>query len=559
MASAKGRTTGWRDYIAGLSEAALSVPQVMGYARIAGVPAVMGLYTALLPPLVFAALGSSRHLVVAADSATAAILSGGLKSFAPPGSAAYIALVPVVALFTAGLLLIARLFRLGFLADFLSRTVLVGFLTGVGCQVAISMLHDMVGIPQRSENSLLQLWRDVSHFHDASLPTIALSLLVAGCIVATRHLTPRIPGALLAVVGSIAASAWFGFSHMGIATLGPVSGGLPHLGIPRFGFDEVAVVVPTALSCMFVIIAQSAATSRAFAVQYGEAVDENADILGLAGANMAAALSGAFVVNGSPTQTTLAVQFGARSQRAQVVVALVTGLILFCATGPLQYLPQCVLASIVFVIGVDMINVSGLLAIRRESPGEFRLALITTATVVAVGVEQGIFLAIVLSLLRHVRHSYEPHTSVLQPVRSGLFEATRCHSGEETEPGLIIYRFAADLFYANCTRFADDVMELVRTAPHPVSCMVIDAGAITDIDYSAAAMMRDLVTRLRDRKVELFFGRVSSDLRNDMARHRLIDLIGEDHLLDALHLAMDMARQRLVQLTALTGSGTHRE
>ncbi|AQS86258.1 MAG: SulP family inorganic anion transporter [Acetobacter aceti] len=549
MISTKKKNAWWGDCIAGLSEAALSVPQVMGYARIAGVPAVMGLYTALLPPLVFAALGSSRHLVVAADSATAAVMAGGLQSVAPTGSAAYSALVPVVALFTAGLLLIARLFRLGFLADFLSRTVLVGFLTGVGCQVAISMLHDMVGISRKGGNSLLQLWGDVTHVHDASLPTIALSLLVAGCIVAARHLTPRIPGALVAVMGSILASAWFGFSRMGITTLGPVSGGFPRLGLPHFGLNELSVIVPTALSCMFVIIAQSAATSRAFAVQYNETVDENADILGLSGANMAAALSGTFVVNGSPTQTALAVRSGARSQRAQVVVALVTGLILLCATGPLQYLPQCVLASIVFVIGVDMINVSGLLAIRQESPGEFRLALITAATVVAVGVEQGIFLAIVLSLLRHVRHSYEPHTSVLQPVRSGLFEATRCHAGEETEPGLIIYRFAADLFYANCTRFADDVRVLVESAPHPVFCIVVDAGAITDIDYSAAAMLRDLVTRLRARKVELFFGRVSHDMRNDMVRHRLIGLVGEDHLLDALHLAVDMAKKRMTQLT----------
>ena len=532
----------WQDYFAGLSGAALSVPQVMGYARIAGVAPVIGLYTLLLPPLAFAAFGSSRHLVVAADSATAAILAGGLGAIAEPGSVHYMALVPVVAFLTAVLLLVARLFRLGFLADFLSRTVLVGFLAGVGMQIALSMLHDMIGMSGHNANPVVQLWRDLFHLRTLNVPTLILSAAIVTSIALGSRFAPKCPVPLIALVGSIALSAAFGFSSLGIVTLQPVTSGLPHLMLSLPAFEDLQHVLPIAGSCVFVIIAQSAATSRAFADLFNEQVDGNADILGLSAANLASSLTGSFVVNGSPSQTAVLTRFGARSQKSQIAITVVVAVILLCATAPLRYLPQCVLASIVFVTGLNMINVRGLLGIKSESPGEFRLALVTAATVVGVGVEQGILLATILSLLRHVRHSYEPHTSVLLPVKSGLFEAVPCRNGIETEPGLIIYRFAADLFYANCTWFLDDVTRLVAAAPHPVKCVVVDAGAVTDVDYSAAVMLRNLLEKLHQRHVTLFLGRVSPDLHRDMVRHHLLDAIGEGHVFPQLHLAVDAAR-----------------
>jgi sulfate permease, SulP family len=544
------RTTVVRDSIAGVTLASMNIPQVLGYTRIAGTPVVTGLYTVLLPLVAFAAFGSSRHLVVAADSATAAIFSSSLSQMAPPGSEKYMALVGMVALLTAGFLLVARVLQLGFLADFLSRTVLVGFLTGVGIQVGVAMLGDMLGVAVQAHRTLSQAWEILQSLPRLSVPTLLLSVLVAASIMLGHRFAPAVPVALIAVVGTIAASAIFGFTERGIALIGSVPGGLPTIGLPEVTWDETLALLPVAASCFVVIIAQSAATSRVFALQYRERVDEDADILGLSAANAAAAVSGAFVVNGSPTQTAMAERAGARSQVAQLVFAGLVLLVLLALTGPLEYLPRSVLAAIVFTIALGMIDVTGLRDIRRESPGEFYLASITAAVVVAVGVEQGILLAMALSLFRHVRHSYRPHTMVWAPDAAGRWTPAPTKPGVVTEPGLIIYRFGADLFYANDHRFTDEVRMLVEHAPTSVRWFIVDAGAITDIDYSAARSLRDLLDDLARQNVGMIFARVSPYLKSDMDRHGISAAIGEARIFPTLHEAIAAARAGTVDTGA---------
>jgi len=531
----------WRDIAAGVSTASINIPQVLGYARIAGAPVVAGLYTALLPLVAFAIMGSSRHLVVAADSATAAILSSSLSHAAGPGSGHYMALLSTVAMLTAGLLLLARIFKLGFLADFLSRTVLAGFLAGVGVQVSISMLGDMSGIAVDSRYSLIRAWEVLRGMAHPNVPTLVLSTVVTGCILLGNRFARRIPLSLAVVAATIAAGAAFDLSHRGIALIGPVAGGLPHLSVPRVTWTELLSLLPLSASCFVMIIAQSAATSRSFALRYRESVDSDADILALACANAAAALSGTFVVNGSPTQTAMADRMGAASQFAQLTLAAVVVLVLSFLTGPLQYLPRCVLASVVFTIAVGMVNVADLRDIRRESPGEFALAIVTAATVVSLGVEQGILLAIALSLFRHVRHSYRPHTMMLAPDAAGAWVPIPVSPGRSTAPGLIVYRFGADLFYANADRFADEVRALVQNAREPVRWLVVDCGAITDIDYSAARTIRDLVRDLADHDVAVIFGRVSPYLKSDMDRHGITPVVGGARIFANLHEAIAAA------------------
>jgi len=531
-----------RDSIAGVTLASMNIPQVLGYTRIAGTPVVTGLYTVLLPLVAFAAFGSSRHLVVAADSATAAIFSNSLSPMAAPGSDKYMALVGMVALLTAGFLLVARVLQLGFLADFLSRTVLVGFLTGVGIQVGVAMLGDMLGVAVQSHRTLGQGWEILQGLSQLSAPTLSLSVLVAASILVGHRFAPAVPVALIAVVGTIAASAMFGFAERGIAVIGPVPGGLPSIGWPEVTWDETLALLPVAASCFVVIIAQSAATSRVFALRYAERVDEDADILGLSVANAAAAVSGAFVVNGSPTQTAMAERAGARSQLAQLIFAGIVLLVLLALTGPLEYLPRSVLAAIVFTIALGMIDLTGLRDIRRESPGEFYLAIITTAVVVTIGVEEGIVLAMALSLFRHVRHSYRPHTMVWAPDAEGRWMPVPTKPGAVTEPGLIIYRFGADLFYANDHRFTDEVRMLVEHAPTPVRWFIVDAGAITDVDYSAARSIRDLLDDLARQNVGMIFARVSPYLKSDMDRHGITAAVGEARIFPTLHEALAAAR-----------------
>jgi MFS superfamily sulfate permease-like transporter len=530
-----------RDALAGLNLACINVAQVLGYARIAGMPVVTGLYTLLLPPVAFALFGSSRHLVVAADSATAAILASSVSLIAAPASAHYVSLVGALGLLTAAMLLLARIFKLGFLADFLSRTVLCGFLAGVGAQVAIAMLGDLLGVAEPSRNSLIRVWQVLAGLPGAGPATLALSAGVTAAILLGKRVLPRWPVPLAAIMAAIAASEAYDFAAHGIAVIGPLAGGLPTIHLPDVTWSEILGLVPVAASCFVTIMAQSAATSRSFAMRYGERDDINADILGLAAANVAAAVSGTFLVNGSPTQTAVAERAGARSQLAQLVLSGATFLVLVLGSAEIQYLPRCVLAAVVFVIAIGMIDVRTLRDIRLESPGEFYLALATGITVVAIGVEQGILLAIALSLFRHVRHSYRPHTLMYRPDATGRWLPGPVAPGVVTEPGLIVYRFGADLFYANQQRFCGEVRALAAAAPAPLRYFVVDASAITDLDYSAACSLRALIEELQRGGVRIIFGRVNQFLRADMDRHRITAALGAQNVCATLHEALQLA------------------
>jgi sulfate permease, SulP family len=525
-----------KDGLAGFQLAAMNIPQSLGYTKIAGTPVVTGFYTLLLPLLAFAVFGSSRYLVVAADSATAAILAGGLVGMAAPASAQYVALASAVALLTAAFLLIARILKLGFLADFLSQTVLVGFLTGVGFQVSIAVLGEMLGLEVHSRRTVgqaLELLRDVPQAH---LPTALISAVVVIGVFATYRFAPKVPGSLIAVVAIVAASETWDFAGHGIAVIGPVAGGLPHLGLPQI--HNILHLVVIAGSCFVMIVAQSAATARFYAWRHQQQLDDNADLVGLSAANAAAALSGTFVVNGSPTQTAMVESSGGQSQIAQVATAVVVGFVLLFLTRPLQYLPRCVLGAIVFFIAIRLVDLQGLRDIRRESPGEFALALITATTVVLVGVEQGILLAMVLSLLRVVRHSYRPHTGVLVAGEGQVWRLAPPIVGTVTEPGLAIYRFGAALFYANAYQFAKEIRDLAGPAPSALRWLVVDAEAITNIDYTAAHVVRQLQPELLSKGITLAFARIDSSLQSDFVRHGLVDVIGTTCIFGHIHDAL---------------------
>jgi MFS superfamily sulfate permease-like transporter len=530
--------------LAGVVLAAMDIPQVLGYSKIAGMPVVTGLYSLILPLAAFAAFGSSRYLVVAADSATAAIFAGGLSGMATPAGAQYVALAGIVALLTAAILLLARLLRLGFIADFLSRTVLVGFLAGVGFQVGISVLSEMVGVPVDSRRPVVQLWEVLRGLPQGHLPTVALSASVLGFVLVLRRFAPKLPGALVAVVAAIAASAAFDFAGHGIATIGPVSAGLPHLGwmgllsLRSMNWQEAQRLITVSASCAVMVLTQSAATSRIYAAKHNREVNENNDLFGLSAANAAAALSGGFVVNGSPTQTAMMEDAGGQSQLAQVATAAVVALVLLFLTRPLQYLPTCVLGVLVFMVALRLIDLKALSNIRAESPQEYALAVTTAAVVLLVGVEQGIVLAMVMSLLRVVQHSYHPHSGVLIADESGTWKLVPVAPGVVTEPGLVLYRFGAALFYANAGRFLEEVSQVVQPMPSAVRWVVVDAEAMTHVDYSAARVVMALKKNLTEAGVELAFARLPWDLRAEFDRHHLTEAIGPAQIFDRLHDAI---------------------
>jgi len=497
-----------RDAFAGVAFAAMNIPQALGYTRIAGMPVVTGLYSLLLPLLAFATFGSSRFLVVAADSATAAILRSGLAGMAPSASARYVALAGLVALLTAVFLLLGRLLK-------------------------------MLGIQVTSRRSILQLVEISRGLPKVHLPTLAVTLAVLAFVFALRWSAPKVPGPMLAVILAIAASALWNFAGHGIAIIGPVVGGLPHFAMPDISWRDIPPLLSVAASCAVMILTQSAATSRVYAARHHDRLDENQDLVGLSAANAAAAFSGTFVVNGSPTQTAMVESVGSQSQIAQVATACVVALVLLFLTKPLQFLPQCVLGTLVFLVAIRLIKLRSLASIRRESPGEFALAVTTTIVVIVAGVEQGIILAMVLSLLRIVHHIYHPRTGVMVPDETSIWKLIPPDPGATTAPGLVMYRFGAALFYANASRFCDEVLRLVGPSPTNVRWVIIDGEAITNLDFSAARAVEELKKNLAGMGVQFGFARLPWNTRADFDRHHLTEAIGPAWIFNRLHDAVD--------------------
>jgi high affinity sulfate transporter 1 len=513
------------DMLAGLTLAAVGIPEVLGYAKIAGMPLVTGLYTLLLPMAVFAVLGSSRHLVVAADSATAVILAAALTGLAVAGSQQYVRLAGLAALLVGAMLLLARAARLGFLANFLSRTVLVGFLTGVGIQVAADQLPAMLGVTAAGRQTLARLWdtaRALPHTHPAD---VAISIGVILVVLAAKKITRRIPGLLIAVIIAISVSYATDLASRGVAVIGPVPRGLPSLGLPAVGWHHAIGLVGAAASMFVVILAQSAATSRAYAVKYEQQFSADTDLVGLGAANIAAAFSGTFVVNGSPTKAQIVDSAGGRSQLAPLTAAAVVLIVLILLTGPLAYLPSAALAAVVFLIAAELIDIGGMRRILAVRKREFAVALLTTAAVVALGVEYGIVLAVVASIIDHLRHSYSPLDTVLVKSPAGHWQPTPVQPGARTEEGLVVYRFGTSLYYANAPKLLEDIAALAGHGS-PLQWMVFDCAAIGDIDYTASAVLTQVVEHLHRRHIRLVLSTVLGPVRQQLDGYGISEALG---------------------------------
>jgi high affinity sulfate transporter 1 len=558
--SVRGYRRSWLavDVVAGATLAAVAIPETMGYTSIAQTPVVTGLYTVIFPTVIFALIGSSRLLVVGADSATAAILAAGLAGIGiaglSPNSAEWLAWTSLVALVCGVLLLIARLLKLGFIGDFLSASVLIGFLTGVGIQVLTGQLPDMLGIPKGSGNWFEQQWETIKEIPNASLTTAAFALGTVSIIVGCKRFTPRIPGAIVAVVLSIILATVLDAAAHGVAVVGKVQGGFPPIGLPDgISWSDVPKVIGIAFSCFVLIVAQSAATSRSFALKHGQRVDVNRDILGLSGANFAAGLSGTFVVNGSPTKTEILDEQKGRTQVANLTMSAVVLLVVLFATGALTNMPKAVLAGIVFLIGFGLIDVAGLARIRNRRFSEFVIACITAVVVFGVGVEQGIVLAIVLSILEIIRRAYGPADFVVGVDEQGRHTFAAAEPGAQSAPGLVVFRYDAELFYANASRFTDDVEAVVEAAPDKVRWLVLDCSSISDVDYSAGVALGGLIRYVQQQGGHFALVGADAHLLATLASYGVLDQFNPVHVFDTLEEALAAYR---VDSSATTSTGT---
>jgi sulfate permease, SulP family len=431
----------------------------------------------------------------------------------------------LAALLAGLLLLAARLARLGFLAHFLSRTMLVGFLTGVGIQVAAGQLPGMLGVTAASKRTVPELLEVARALPDARWLDVVTSAGVIVIVLAARRIARQIPGPLIAVIIATVVSQAADLASHGADVVGPVPRGLPALALPAFGWHDITRLLGPAAVLFVVILAQSAATSRAYAAKYQEADNENMDLAAVGGANVAAAFSGTFVVNGSPTKAEMVDSAGGRSQLAQLTAAAVLLIVLLLLTGPLAQLPQAALAAVVFLIAAGLIDLRGMRRIAALRTNEFAVALLTTTAVVVLGVEDGVVLAVVFSIIEHLRHSYSPLNSVLQRSPAGHLRPVPVEPGARTEPGLVIYRFGTSLYFANEAKFVDDVRALAGQGG-PLQWMVFDCAAIGDIDYTASTVLSTAVTYLQQRHARVAFSSVLGPVSHQLDRYGVSKALG---------------------------------
>jgi sulfate permease, SulP family len=518
---------------AGITFAAFAIPEVMGYTKIAGMPLVTGIYTILLPMVAFAIFGSSRHLAVGADSATAAIIASGLVAIAIPESLKYVAYAGMIALLAGTLLFLGGLLKLGFLADFLSHTILIGFLTGVGIQISISELSEVLGIPHSLYGTPMQIIFLFKYLYLTNIPTLLFSLSVILIITLSGRIQSKVPGALLAMIGAIAVSWALDLPSYGITLLGTVPGGFPHLSFPQVPLSDIPKILNTSVDCFVVILAQSAATSRAYAMKFSDTYNENLDLIGLSLANVAAGISGTFVVNGSPTKTEMVKSAGGSTQLTQLTTAFTVLVVLAFFTKPLAYLPTCVLSSVVFLIGLHLVDIKGMTALHRQRPVEFAVALITAMTVIFIGVENGIKIAIVLSIIAHLRHSYRPLNLLLVPKVGGSIKTVPLEEQRQAVEGLLIYRFGSNLYFANENLFTEEIIELTKNI-NSLKWFCISASNIGDVDFTSAESLKKVYVYLKKRDITLVLSDVVLPVMNELDRDGIIKIVGKDHIFESV-------------------------
>jgi sulfate permease, SulP family len=407
---------------------------------------------------------------------------------------------------------------------------LVGFLTGIGVQVALGEIAGMLGLAGGGHGALHKIMHDLRQIEQTNVYALAISVAVLVVIVGSKQISKKLPSALIAVIGSIVVSGALNLEAHGVHVLGAIPSGLPKIGLPDVHWDPdlIMKLLPTAFAMFVVILAQSAATSRAYAARHSERFSENVDLIGLGLANLGAGLSGTFVVNGSPTQTETVDSAGGRSQLAQLTTSLLVFLVLLFLTGPLANMPSAVLSAVVFLVGVGLIDVKGMRKIWAQRRPEFWVALITAVVVVFVGVEQGILLAMVLSLMEHVRRSYRSQNVVLAPDHMGGWRAVPVTTPEQLRPGLLVYRFAHTMYYANAQQLSEQVIDLVNGAEPPLAWFCIEASAVADVDFSAAATLREIHGILTGQGIRLVWADVVDLVKAELDKYELIDLIGKD-------------------------------
>ena len=493
-----------RDLFAGLSVAAVALPVSIAYAELAGLSPAVGLYASIGPLLAYALFGTSPQLMVNPDAASCAILAAAVAPLAGGDPSLYLSLATALTLFTGVLCLLASAFRLGAMADFLSKPILVGFLNGIALSIFLGQIGKVLGFQIEASRILPKLLEIVSSLPTTHLPTVLVTLFSVAVLLVVKRFVARIPAALAVLVLSAVVVKLFDLQSLGVAVLAPVPAGLPLPSLPMVPLETIPKLLASAAGLALVLFTSGTITSRSFASRGGYDVDVDRELVAYGAANIAASLGGGFVVTGADSRTAMAVTAGGKTQVTGLVAAAMIAVVLLFFTGPLQFVPLAALGVVLISAALSLLDFSSLRQFWRMDRREFGLSLVTTAGVVAVGSINGILVAVTLAIVRFVKHTARPSVELLGKEKGlpGLHSIDR-HTSAKAIPGLVLFRFNAPLVFFNADHFKQCALKAAKASGEDLRWFVIDTIPISEIDINGVVVLKDLKQRLASQNVQL--------------------------------------------------------
>jgi high affinity sulfate transporter 1 len=526
------RLTVRRDTLAALAVWAVLVPQSMAYAALAGVPPVQGLYCACAGLLVYALLGTSRQLNVGPSSGVAILSAATVAPIAAGSSARYLTLTALLAMIVGGLLLVCGLARLGFIAEFLAKPVLSGYLVGLALVILVGQIPALFGLPGSSGNFFQLAWHVLRRLDAVSGWTVWIGLASLALILVLRRVAPGLPGSLIAVVVGIVAARALDLDAHGVAELGKITAELPDVKLPNVTFADVERLLAGAAGLALLAYAESIAAARSFAARHRYDVDANQELIALGASNIGAGLVQGFAIDGSVSRTSVADGAGQRTQLSGLVNLALLILTLALLTSFFADLPKATLAAIVIAAVLPLLKTAALRRLYRIDTADFSIALVCLVGVLVLGVLGGIAVAVIASLVALVYRGFRPEVAVLGRSRSGEtdedigFRDVSRHRDVETFPGLVIFRFDQEIFFANAAYFRDQIRHLIATTGPPPRAIVIDGAAVSHVDTTGLDMIVELHDELSAQGITLTFARLKGPVRDTFARAGLAERFG---------------------------------
>jgi SulP family sulfate permease len=531
------------DLLAGVTVAAYLIPQVMAYAAVAGLPAIAGLWAVVGPLVVYAVLGSSRQLSVGPESSTALMTAVAVSSIAPATGGHYAQTAAALAVAVGAICLLGWVCRLGFLANLLSRPVLIGYMAGIALLMMVSQLSKVTGVSVSGGSVFAEITSFLRHRAQVDVPTLALAGVVLVLLLVGQRRFPQAPGPLIAMLAAAGAVAGFGLQRFGVRVIGSIPEGLPQPGLPDFTGIVPLELLTAAVGVTIVAYSDNVVTARAFATKRREVIDSDQEFLALGAANLAAGLFHGFPVSSSGSRTVIGDAIGSRSQLYSLVA---TGVVLLTMSflGPvLATFPTAALGAVVVYAATRLIDVPELRRLARFRRSELVLSLATTASVLVFDVLYGVVVAIALSILDLLRRIARPHDGILGyvPGVAGMHDIDDYANGRQV-PGLVVYRYDSPLFFANAENFKRRALAAVASADGEAEWFLLNAEANVEVDLTAVDALEELRDILTERGIVFAMARVKQELREQLNAAGFVARVGQDRIFMTLPTAVEAYR-----------------